>query len=67
MTIRLLGSASPTARPVREPQSDFLRRSEDAWKHYLLTGMSVPASEVINRLQAALDEARGRLRGESAY
>jgi hypothetical protein len=65
MTTKSPASPDPPASRVAEPQSDFQRRGENSWQHYLLTGISMPASEVIDRLQAALDQARNRVLGES--
>ena len=45
----------------RRVQTRFHERGEAAWQHYQQTGVSVPADEVLARLQAKLDARRKRL------
>jgi hypothetical protein len=39
----------------------FHRRGDTAWKHYTRTGLSVPADDMLKRLQAKLDAKRAEL------
>jgi hypothetical protein len=45
----------------RRVQSHLLARGQAAWEHYKSTGMSVPAVEVVAKLQAKLDTRRKQL------
>jgi hypothetical protein len=45
----------------RRVQSQFLERGQAAWEHYQSTGVSKPASEVMDKLQAKLDAKRKQL------
>jgi hypothetical protein len=45
----------------RRVQSQFLERGQAAWEHYQSTGMSVPAVDMVAKLQAKLDARRKQL------
>jgi len=40
---------------------EFRRRGKAAWQDYLLTGISVPADDVLARMEAAFDAKRATL------
>ena len=46
----------------RRVQTQFYERGQAAWEHYRRTGGSVPAGEVLAKLQTKLDAKRQRLR-----
>lgn len=45
----------------RRVQTRFHQRGQAAWEHYQSTGLSVPADEVLARLQAKLDARRKQI------
>ena len=45
----------------RRAQSQFLERGQAAWEDYQSTGMSVPAVDMVAKLQARLDAKRKQL------
>lgn len=45
----------------RRVQSQFLERGQAAWEDYQSTGMSVPAVDMVAKLQARLDARRKQL------
>ena len=47
----------------RRVQRRFHERGQAAWEHYRSTGVSVPADEVLTKLQAKLDGKRKQLGG----
>ncbi len=47
----------------RRAQNSFHERGQAAWEHYERTGVSVPAEEVLAKLQAKLDGRRKQLGG----
>lgn len=50
-----------SAVEFRRVQTRFHERGEAAWQHYQRTGASVPADDVLAKLQAKLDARRKRL------
>jgi len=52
-----------SAVEFRSVQTRFHERGQAAWEHYQRTGASVPADEVLSRLQAKLDDRRKQLGG----
>ena len=50
-----------SAVEFRRVQTRFPERGEAAWQHYQRTGASVPADDVLAKLQAKLDARRKRL------
>ena len=52
-----------SAVAFRRVQTRFHERGQAAWEHHLVTGESVSAEEVLDRLQAKLDAKRKQLRG----
>lgn len=46
----------------RRAQKSFHERGQAAWEHYQRTGVSVPAEEVLAKLQGRLDARRKQLR-----
>ncbi len=62
----LSGFVEATVRSAvafRRVQTRFHERGQAAWEHHLATGESVPAEEVLDRLQAKLDAKRKQLGG----
>jgi len=51
-----------SAVEFRRAQARFHERGEAAWQHHQRTGRSVPAADVLAKLQAKLDAKRKRLR-----
>ncbi len=45
----------------RRVQTNFHQRGQAAWERYQRTGVSVPADEVLAKLQAKLDAKRKKL------
>ncbi|WP_177239527.1 YlcI/YnfO family protein [Variovorax sp. PDC80] len=45
----------------RRVQTEFYARGEAAWQEYLRTGVSHPAAEVFDRMQARIDARRREL------
>ncbi len=45
----------------RHVQTRFHERGQAAWEHYQRTGLSVPAGDVLAKLQAKLDAKRKQL------
>lgn len=50
-----------SAVEFRRVQHDFHARGEAAWQEFLRTGESVPADQVLAKLQAKLDARRAQL------
>lgn len=51
-------SSVRNAVAFRRVQTSFQERGHAAWEHYQQTGASVPAAEVVNKLQTRLDAKR---------
>ena len=51
-----------SAVEFRRVQTRFHERGQAAWEHFRRTGASVPAGEVLAKLQAKLDAKRKKLR-----
>jgi hypothetical protein len=51
------------AEEFRRVQKCFHERGQAAWEHYQSTGLSVPADEVLAKLQAKLNARRKQLGG----
>jgi len=47
----------------RRVQAEFYARGEAAWQEYLRTGASVPADDVMDKLQAKIEKRRQELIG----
>lgn len=50
-----------SAVEFRRAQTRFHERGQAAWEHYQRTGLSVPADEVLAKLQAKLNARRKQL------
>ena len=66
MSLRHKRTAMPTVEQPEQAQracvqTRFYQRGQDAWEHYRRTGLSVPAGELLAKLQAKLDAKRRQL------
>lgn len=55
---QFLESSIHNAVTFRRVEKNFQERGQAAWEHYQQTGASVPAADVVNKLQTRLDAKR---------
>ena len=60
---RLIETSVRSTVEFRRIRATFHERGQASWEHYQSTGISVPADEVLAKLQAKLDAKRNQLGG----